>query len=228
MNRLALNARRLVKLVHTGYFHTAERVCPEYPDASFKNHLKVYEFVTQFVRDKVILEIGCGTGYGTNFLADCAERIIAIDYSRQAIAYARRFYGHRKITYRLMNAERLDFPAAQFDFAFSSEVFEHLHNFEAHLEQVAAILKPGGLSFIATPNPEVTEQMSRFHVKEFRFEELRDLLRGHFSQVAIVDTLLSPPSARGIDPRAEFSIFGTPVDRSHLSNTHSFFAFAQK
>jgi len=231
---------RMLHFLRTGYLHTSERVCPEYPDEIFQTHVKVYRFLVQFVKHKRILEIGCGTGYGAHMLADYAASITAIDCSRRAVKYASRHYAHDKIRHIVMKAERLDFPSQSFDVVLSSEVFEHLHGHEAHVRELARVLRNGGLCFIATPNPEITDGHNEFHTKEWPFEELRDLLSRYFSQVAIIETSGQPPNPEqwesrkrrieqgqaGIDPHSDFSVFGAHVDRSHLDNPRSFFAFA--
>lgn len=231
---------RAKTFLKTGYWLTGERVCPAWQDANFINHLKVYKFLAQFVHGKDVLEVGCGTGYGTRFLADHARRVVAIDYSKEALRYAIRHYSHPNITYLQKDADVLDIMG-QYDLIFSTEVFEHLHNPRHHLERVRLLLAPDGLCFIATPNPELTNYANEFHTKEWAFGELRAVMREYFDAVEIIETMNKPPTAaqaasrdarfrageKGIDPTSSFSIFGIPVDRTHLSNTHSFFVFAR-
>ena len=77
--------------MRTRYHHSGERVNPDFPDKNFRNHLKVYELASQFVRDKDVLDCGSGTGYGSAHLAQQGARsVTGIDYSRGAIAFARR------------------------------------------------------------------------------------------------------------------------------------------
>lgn len=231
---------RITTFARTGYWATSERVCPEWPDANFQNHLKTYKFLTQFVAGKKVLEIGCGTGYGSHLLAQHASSITAIDYSARTVRYAATRYSGPNLKYAVMSAEQLHFEGQRFDFIFSSEVFEHLHDHDAHMSRIAELLSPDGLCFLATPNPEITEYMSAYHTHEWTFGELRAFMLKFFSHVEIIETMNNPPTANqaslrsarwssgevGIDPRKDFAIRGVKVNREHLSNTHSFFVFA--
>lgn len=220
-NSLALATERLTYFVRTGYLHTGERVCPDFPNPIFENHLKVYKFLQQFVTGKELLEIGFGTGYGTALLSETAKSIEAIDYSAQALRYAQRNYKRPNIRFQQMTAEKLSFPDDSFDMALSSEVFEHLDDHEAHVRELARVLRPGGIAFIATPDPSRSEGHNEFHTKEFRPEELRDLMFSFFSRVDIIPAM---PEGGHLCIR----LFGTEINTSSLHNTHSFFVFAKK
>ena len=51
-------------------------------------HLNRYHFGAQFVKDKRVLDVACGTGYGSAILAENAAFVEGIDISREAIDYA--------------------------------------------------------------------------------------------------------------------------------------------
>jgi SAM-dependent methyltransferase len=77
--------------IRTGYRPTYERVCPDNADANFENHLTVYEFAAQFGSAKDVLDVGCGTEYGTALVAERgASRALGVDRSRSAVRFARR------------------------------------------------------------------------------------------------------------------------------------------
>jgi 2-polyprenyl-3-methyl-5-hydroxy-6-metoxy-1,4-benzoquinol methylase len=213
---IKIASSRLANFFRTGYLHTGERVCPDFPNEVFKNHEKVYKFLLQFAAGRTnVLEIGCGTGYGTHLLAGVAQHVEAIDQSKQAIKYARHNYSRSNVQHQVMTAERLSFPSDSFDMAISSEVFEHLQDHEAHIKEVARVLTPEGLCFIATPDPARSEGHNEFHTKEFPPEEMRDLMLRHFAAVEIIPAMHSGP----------VTVFGEKVNTEHLHNTHSFFVF---
>jgi ubiquinone/menaquinone biosynthesis C-methylase UbiE len=227
--RLAHLARRLVEnsiyFSRTGYWHDGERVNPDFEDANFLNHRKVYQFVSQCVADQVVLDVGCGTGYGSAILAQQARQVVGIDYSAAAIRFARRRYP--KPDFRVMNAQDLRFPEAKFDFVFSSENFEHLPDRRAHLLEVRRVLHKGGISFIATPNPEAFagQKRSPWHTKENTYEELVELFRPVFDEFVILENSLTENPNRGLIPRDPLVIFGRRFSTTYLLNTHSFFCF---
>ena len=71
--------------IRTGYWPTGERVDPETVDDNFINHLKVYKFIAQMVRGQRVLDVGCGTGYGTDYLRQNGAQITGIDYLKSRL-----------------------------------------------------------------------------------------------------------------------------------------------
>lgn len=67
-----------------------ERVYMKTPDQkpNLIPHGLAYVLALPYVQNKKVLELACGTGYGTKLLAEAAEHIIGIDYSKTAIDYA--------------------------------------------------------------------------------------------------------------------------------------------
>ena len=59
------------------------------PRSVEEDHIERYRFARQFVSDKTVLDIACGTGYGSNLLADSgASRVDGVDISEDVINYA--------------------------------------------------------------------------------------------------------------------------------------------
>ena len=214
-----------IYFARTGYWHNGERVNPDFPGENFINHRKVYLFFSQLVPNKIVLDVGCGTGYGTAILAERAAQIIGIDNSNSAISFAKRRYP--KVDFRQMNAQQLRFPDAFFDLIFSSENFEHLPDQASHLRELRRVLKSDGLCFIATPNPEAFagNKPNPWHTKENTYQELAGLFRPVFKDFVIVENSLSGKLDRGLTARDSLVVFGHNLDTTYLSNTHSFFCF---
>src|SRR5271169_3726710 len=92
-------------LIRYAYVYTGERVNPHFPNQNFINHLKVYTFASQFCAEKTVLDIGCGMGYGTEWLSRYSKQVIGIDYSKSALRFARHNYRGENLTFTRMNAE---------------------------------------------------------------------------------------------------------------------------
>jgi ubiquinone/menaquinone biosynthesis C-methylase UbiE len=238
-------ARRLSRALYAyrhGYQHTGERVNPDFADENFKNHLRFYQFASQFVRGKEVLDCGCGTGYGAALLADSgAKAVLGIDFSNDAIKFAERRFVRPNLSFRVMDAEHLLLQDGSVDFVYSSENLEHLNNPEANISEIRRVLRPGGMLVLGTPNKEVFSPGRKpdnpYHVKEFYFEELQSLLSKHFSHVHIFENTLEPKdplgqqlrrerferSAIGLRPDGRKTIIldGLSVDLAHLHNTHA-------
>jgi 2-polyprenyl-3-methyl-5-hydroxy-6-metoxy-1,4-benzoquinol methylase len=246
MKAVVNRSRRLVKdsvyFLRTGYWHSEERVCPDFPTENFFNHLKLYRFAAQFVSGKKVLDVGCGTGYGSSYLADFASSVIGIDLSRQALRFARARYRKPNVQYLRMNAESLNFPDGSFDFVISTENFEHLSNQEMNLREMARVLAEDGTLLLGTPNREMFVGWNNpYHTRELTYEELFAMTGKFFSECRIAENLLEPPTAQGQSMREDRKrsgahgrtlsedsfLWGKPVDIECLSNTHSFLCFAR-
>ncbi|MFC2011750.1 hypothetical protein ACFLVU_01340, partial [Chloroflexota bacterium] len=57
---------------------------------NFLNHYKVYKFAAQFVKDKRVVDAGCGSGYGCElFKLNGAASVCGSDISKHSISFAR-------------------------------------------------------------------------------------------------------------------------------------------
>ncbi|MGH2679074.1 MAG: class I SAM-dependent methyltransferase [Actinomycetota bacterium] len=73
------------------------------------------------VGDLETIELGCGTGYVSSWLARRGARAVGLDTSGRQLATARRFQDEFEIRFPLIHgdAERLPFRDASFDLAVS-------------------------------------------------------------------------------------------------------------
>jgi len=229
-------------LVRTGYWLTRERCCAELPDENFANHLKVYRFAAQFGSDKNVLDVGCGTGYGTSFLASSARSVVGIDVSRQALRYAMSHYRGPNIRFVRMDAEHLEFADRSFDFVISTENFEHLRDQRANLREMSRVLRDDGMLLLATPNREMFLEVDNpYHTHELGYEELLKMVRECFGECLIAENSLEPPTlegrrlreqrkakgAQGIDLSSIPFLWDKRIDTTWVSNSHSFFCLCR-
>jgi 2-polyprenyl-3-methyl-5-hydroxy-6-metoxy-1,4-benzoquinol methylase len=238
--RVRIKLQKILYWALTGYWNTGERLHPLFVTNNYVNHLRVYQFVSQFVKGKQILDVGCGVGYGTALLGRNASRAVGIDLSEDTIYEAFRLYPEGE--FLQMDAENMTFPAEAFDAIISTENFEHLPNQAKHARELARVIRKNGLCFIATPNPELfVGEVNPFHTKENTYEELMALLSACFREVEIIEPTRIPANPVGRASREErfsrgahgkivgphLEIFGINVDQTFLSNTHSFNCFAR-
>ncbi len=67
---------------------------------------------------RVVLDVGCGDGLFTIRMAERAEQIIGVDFSRIAVAEAKKNLGKsesKNLRFEMANAESLNFPKEAFD-----------------------------------------------------------------------------------------------------------------
>ncbi len=135
-----------------------------------------------------------------------------------------------------MDAQHLQFPDGSFDLVVSTENFEHLPDQKGHAEELARVLRPDGLCFVATPNPEMfTDAHNRYHTKENSFDELMGLFQKDFQEVVILENTEEPRTKEGLAMRERRRQEGRvgirtliDTDITWLNNTHSFFCFCRR
>jgi ubiquinone/menaquinone biosynthesis C-methylase UbiE len=101
-----------------------------------------------------VLEIGCGTGKNTEWLAERAAHITAVDLSEGMLAKAREKITTAKVHF--MQADILrswDFRDGLYDLVTFSLVLEHVEHLEPMLKEAAASLPPGGHVYIGELHP---------------------------------------------------------------------------
>jgi len=90
------------------------------------NHLKRYQFASGFVqKEDTVIDIACGTGYGTKILGKKAKNVYGVDISQIAIDYAKKKYQLKNISYILSNFWDFDIKA---NIIVSFETLEHIPN----------------------------------------------------------------------------------------------------
>lgn len=97
-----------------------------------------------------ILDLGCGAGEFSQFMADSGYRTTGVDIASAAIDRARR--QSQQVEFRVLNDD-FTIPAvsAEFDAVWSTEVIEHVFDVHSHLSEINRVLRDGGLYILTTP-----------------------------------------------------------------------------
>src|SRR5262245_22289201 len=143
------------------------------------DHMVRYASVSPFVAGKRVLDIACGSGYGSQFLAlQGAQEVVGVDIDQTTIEYARTFHDHRAVTYLCADAHVVsELEDASFDVIVCFETIEHVQRPRDLLLELRRLLKPLGRCFISCPNDHrVSPWTSKFHLNRFTFTEFRDLV----------------------------------------------------
>jgi SAM-dependent methyltransferase len=97
------------------------------------------------------IELGCGTAYGSAWMARRGARPVGIDNSEAQLATARELQREHGIEFPLLhgNAERVPYPDESFDFALSEYGASIWADPYKWIPEAARLLRPGGrLSFL--------------------------------------------------------------------------------
>ena len=101
-----------------------------------------------------MLDIGCGGGLLCEPMSRLGAQVVGADASETNIEVAKihAAQGKLDIDYRATTAEALADAGETFDIILNMEVIEHVADVDLFLSKCGAMLKPGGLMFVATIN----------------------------------------------------------------------------
>src|SRR4029077_12987917 len=170
---------------------TGERTLPDVPEENywFRRHLVVYEWIAERVQGRRGVDMACGEGYGAHVLARAAASVVGVDANPEAHDHARLRYQHPNLRFERDLVESF---AETCDAVVFLQTIEHVQDPGAILEHFKAMLAPGGVAYVSTPNlltlapPGAEKSDNPWHLKEYRAAEFRDLCRGRFEQVELL------------------------------------------
>ncbi len=162
--------------------NTMERIIPDelkdsFGKASLQLHLERYHFAGKNLKSGRLLDIACGTGYGSFLLGEqygnSISEILAVDISDDSISYARQRYPHPKIKFIMQDA--LSFSDEnKFDSIVSLETIEHLKDPNSFINHLYNLLKVGGVLIASAPITPSTD-INPYHINDFTKNSFRDL-----------------------------------------------------
>ena len=202
---------------HTGQLPlTGERTVPGIPQENywFRRHEVAYLELRPHCVDAVVLEAGCGEGYGADLLARVARRVVALDYDALTVEHVAHAYPRVHAVHG--NLDALPLRSSTVDVVASLQVIEHLWDQPRFLTECARVLRPGGRLLITTPNrltfsPGRDTPRNPFHTRELSAGELAGLLRGAGLPVRRMAGVHHGPRLRSLDGRHGGSIIDAQV-----------------
>jgi SAM-dependent methyltransferase len=127
---------------------------------------------------KYVLDAGCGRGLYTRVLINRAQKVAALDSSKDSIDTLKRRLGHLPhLSLYVGSATDLPFDNEQFNLVLHCEVLEHIENDKKVLSELFRVLKLGGKLIISVPVPPAP-YFDAEHVREgYTLEEVSHLLQ---------------------------------------------------
>lgn len=158
------------------------------------NHRKFYIFAAQFVKNKTVADVGCGSGFGAKILKDAGvKKVHASDISKHAINFAKERYG-KVADFTIQGITHLRYYSDNmFDITICCEVLEHIAEYSMEgvaLKELKRVTKKGGLIIIGTPNNEIIEEHG------FSFMHINKLFKSKFKKYLIFENALIPFGSR--------------------------------
>jgi len=128
-----------------------------------KANLKFKEFLGD-VKNKKILDVGCGVGSLSFYLAKNGANVIGIDLSKKSIEFCKKEAHKKELTigFKEMNAQIPDFEDESFDIIVGSRVVHHLPDIELFFKECRRILKHKGyIVFIEPLKKNIIVELNR-------------------------------------------------------------------
>ena len=159
-------------------------------DILSNEHWLRYEAIAPLVKDKIVLDIACGSGYGTDYLAkQGAREIIGADINETSVKNNQVNYQANNLKFQVADALSLPFANNKFDIIVSLETVEHFaaDKQSALIQEFKRVLKVGGLLIMSTPNALASRTKNPWHLKELTKEEFSALLKASFQNHRIYE-----------------------------------------
>jgi len=166
---------------------TGERMIPEVnaEDLIYGEHVVRYLWAAQMVTNKLVLDVACGSGYGSKMLAKKARQVVGVDQDAATIEYAKEYYKTDNNEFVVAKADKLPFGDGHFDVVVSMETIEHVADHEVVGREIKRVLKPDGWLILSTPVKEERGKRNKLHVHEFTRAELEKWLEKQYQLVQI-------------------------------------------
>ncbi|MDM0076643.1 glycosyltransferase [Variovorax sp. J2P1-59] len=147
-------------------------------------HFHRYLFAMEACRDKDVLDIACGEGYGSAAIALVARHVTGIDIDETVIEHCRKNYPAPNVEFLVGNALSISLPDRSIDVVVSFETLEHMIEHDEFLREISRVLRDDGQLIISTPDKNVYSPPgtapNEFHLRELTRDEFERLLGAHF------------------------------------------------
>jgi ubiquinone/menaquinone biosynthesis C-methylase UbiE len=173
-----------------------------YDDLAMEQYTKIARELVEDtdVRDKEVLDVGCGTGILSLMLMERgARKVVCGDLSAQMLDQCRKKagdkgYGADRMEFRKLDSESLPFEDSSFDVVASSMVLELIPDQQKALEEMVRVVRPGGTVAVSTHGPEHYYELIDASLRATSFTEFLHFLGyrfeiWHLDEVALAQIL---------------------------------------
>jgi SAM-dependent methyltransferase len=196
---------------------TGERTVPDVAEENYwyRRHEAAYVALREYCADAVVLEAGCGEGYGADLLAEVARRVVALDYEPLTTTHVRARYPRLDVLRG--NLATLPIASASIEVIANFQVLEHLWDQSGFLAECRRVLRPGGTLLLTTPNritfsPGQDRPINPYHTRELNPDELRELLTEAGFAIDFLGGLHHGPRLRELDDAYGGSLIQAQLD----------------
>lgn len=149
-----------------------ERVIPGKTHISnVQKHIARYNLALQYCPGVEVMDLACGSGYGTHLISKIAKWTYGYDIDSETVDYARSTYQGKNISFDVSDFYDVD---KKVDTIVCFETIEHLEDLKKAQNKLLESLKPGGILIFSVPlNEEVG--FNEHHKHLFTIKTAREL-----------------------------------------------------
>jgi 2-polyprenyl-3-methyl-5-hydroxy-6-metoxy-1,4-benzoquinol methylase len=150
----------------------------------YKYMLGRYLFAVPHIKNKKVLDTGCGLGWGSYLISDYPESLVSIDIDAKSLQFARKTWKDSRLNFKTKSVLEMSDYANSFDVVLSYEVIEHLRydDGKTYIEQVSATLHDNGTLIMSSAFPlenevaEKLEEQNIYHLHIYTKDEISSML----------------------------------------------------
>jgi len=122
---------RYLNNIHSGRFRAVKKIMP-------------------IIKNKKILDVGCGCGGFTNKYSKATDKLVGIDFSSDAIKFGKMRYPHLNLKQMNVFELRDNFEPDEFDVVIANDIIEHVYDHDRFMENCRNVLAKDGYLIIGT------------------------------------------------------------------------------
>lgn len=146
-------------------------------EGNIKKIQKVFEQI-EIANINTVLELGCGIGFVATYLATSYNFVVyGTDYDVDQIQLARKLQPTMEhLHFQVEDAAKLSFEDSSIDLVLSQNVFHHIPNWEAAIQEIARVLRSGGyLIWLDLTFPAIIKRIFRSFTKNYGLYTINDI-----------------------------------------------------
>jgi 2-polyprenyl-3-methyl-5-hydroxy-6-metoxy-1,4-benzoquinol methylase len=202
-------------------------------------HRHRYELARGLCADLRVLDLCCGSGYGSAILAAKARAVLGVDNDAATVELAQATVGRRLSNTRFELSDAVEYlaqVAGRFDLIVCFEGLEHLRDLNRALRLLQELAEAGTRLVLSVPNSKAFGEQNPFHLTDFGFEAAMAAFAQFPATVMLPQYLaegsvICPPGASGHEATvtlgdgdepeyANHFIFCVNFDSAELTSVH--------
>lgn len=139
------------------------------------------------LKDKCVLDAGCGNGYWTRRMAETAQRVVGVDFTEELIERARSRGVPKNAEFIIGNLERLLLAKDTFDVVLMSMVLLDLEDLSTPIGEIARVTKQGGKVIVSTTHPCFENPPNTHSLKDGQGNKTGRVVKNYFQTGLVKD-----------------------------------------